>query len=59
MALSTFKKDAAVNEVQYCGYVELRRPIFQKDLSFTTGEFDLLTHSGQTGVTYFTSSQGV
>lgn len=57
MALTTFKKDAAVNEVQYCGYVEFRRPIYQKDHTFTSGDFDLLTQSGQTGVTYFTSSQ--
>ncbi|KAJ1388275.1 hypothetical protein SESBI_39248 [Sesbania bispinosa] len=53
VALYTFKKNAAVNEVQYCGYVELRRPIVKKDHSFTGGEFEVLTQSGQTGVTYF------
>ncbi|KAK7293261.1 hypothetical protein RJT34_16124 [Clitoria ternatea] len=52
VALSSFKKKAAANEVDYCGYVELSRPIFKKELSFTSGEFDLLAHSGQTGVTY-------
>lgn len=59
MALSTFRKDiASVNKVEYCGYVELRRPIFKKDNSFTSGEFHVLTHSGQTGVSYI-SSQGL
>nr|KYP49707.1 hypothetical protein KK1_028575 [Cajanus cajan] len=53
VAVSSFRKDAVVNEVDYCGYVELRRPIFKKDDTFTTGEFDLLTPSGQTGVSYF------
>lgn len=52
VAVSSFKKDAEVNEVDYCGYVELRRPIFKKDHTFITGEFDLLTPSGQTGVSY-------
>ncbi|KAK7339253.1 hypothetical protein VNO77_19909 [Canavalia gladiata] len=53
VALTSFGNDAAVNEVHYCGYVELRRPIFKKDHSFSSAEFDLLTRSGQTGVTYF------
>lgn len=52
VALSSFKKGAEVYEVDYCGYVELRRPIFKKDQSFTLGEFEVLTHSGQTGVSY-------
>lgn len=34
VALSSFKKDV---EVDYCGYVQLRRPIFKKDQSFTAG----------------------
>lgn len=53
VAVSSFKKDAEVNEVDYCGYVELRRPMFMKDHTFAAGEFDLLTTSGQTGVSYF------
>ncbi|XP_061364973.1 uncharacterized protein LOC133308367 [Gastrolobium bilobum] len=53
VALSSFKKNAAVNEVQYCAYVELRRPIVKKEDSVTAGEFDVLTQSGQTGVIYF------
>ena len=51
-ALSSFKKGALVYEVMYCGYVELRRPIFKKDKSFTAGEFEVLTNNGQTGVSY-------
>ncbi|XP_061348812.1 uncharacterized protein LOC133294183 [Gastrolobium bilobum] len=53
VALSSFKKGATVYEVDYCGYVELKRPIFKKDQSFTAGEFEALTHTGQTGVSYF------
>ncbi|TKY66286.1 Histidine phosphatase superfamily, clade-1 [Spatholobus suberectus] len=37
VAVSSFRKDAAVNEADYCGYVELRRPIFKEDHAFTTG----------------------
>ncbi|RDX66290.1 hypothetical protein CR513_54958, partial [Mucuna pruriens] len=56
VAVSSIRKDAVVSEVHYCGYVELRRPIFKKDHTFTTGEFDLLTRSAQTGVSYFLPS---
>ncbi|KAK7395574.1 hypothetical protein VNO78_16136 [Psophocarpus tetragonolobus] len=56
VAVSSFRKGAKVNEVDYCGYVELSRPIFKKDHTFTTGEFDLLTPSGQTGVSYILPS---
>ncbi|CAJ1779755.1 unnamed protein product [Sphenostylis stenocarpa] len=52
VAVSSVRKDVAVNEVEYCGYVELRRPIFKKNHTFTFGEFDLLTLSGKTGVCY-------
>ncbi|XP_027928855.1 uncharacterized protein LOC114185368 isoform X1 [Vigna unguiculata] len=52
VAVSSLRKDAEINEVQYCGYVELRRPIFNKDHAFTFGEFDLLTPSDKTGVSY-------
>ena len=53
MALTTFLKDAKLYGIEYCSYVELRRPIFREDQSFTAGEFDVLTRSGQTGVNYF------
>jgi len=52
VAFSSFKKGTEVYEVDYCGYVELRRPIFKKDQSFTAGEFEVLTNTGQTGVKY-------
>lgn len=53
VAVSSVRNDAEVKEVDYCGYVVLRRPIFKENLTFTTGEFILLTPSGQTGVSYF------
>ncbi|XP_027336550.1 uncharacterized protein LOC113850279 [Abrus precatorius] len=54
VALSSFNKGATVYEVDYCGYVELRRPIFKKDQSFTAGEFEV---NDQTGVNFITSEQ--
>ncbi|KAJ1439483.1 hypothetical protein SESBI_02423 [Sesbania bispinosa] len=56
VALSSFKKGAIVYEVDYCAYVELRRPIFKKDQTFTAGEFEVLTQTGQTGVSYYIQS---
>lgn len=55
VALSSFKKDVTVYEVDYCGYVQLRRPIFKKDQSFTAGEFEVLTHNGQTGINFMSN----
>ncbi|QHO47485.1 hypothetical protein HN51_016861 [Arachis hypogaea] len=55
VAVSSFRKDAKVYKVGYCGYVQLRRPILKKDQSFVTGEFDVLTDSDQTGVSYNTT----
>lgn len=52
VALSSFKKGTEVYEVEYCAYVELRRPVFKKDQSLTAGEFQVLTNTGQTGVSY-------
>ncbi|KAK4270568.1 hypothetical protein QN277_023588 [Acacia crassicarpa] len=56
VALSAFLKNATVYEVDYCAYVELKRPIFKEDQSFKVGEFEVLTPSGQTGVGYFLPS---
>ncbi|KAL2336868.1 hypothetical protein Fmac_011314 [Flemingia macrophylla] len=53
VAVSSFRKNIVVNEVDYCGYAELRRPVFKKDDTFTAGDFVLLTRSGQTGISYF------
>ncbi|KAL2319936.1 hypothetical protein Fmac_028905 [Flemingia macrophylla] len=53
VAFSSFKKGTTVYEVDYCGYVQLRRPIFKKDQSFTAGEFEVLDDNGQTGISFF------
>ncbi|XP_028796037.1 uncharacterized protein LOC114751548 [Neltuma alba] len=50
VALAALLKNAIVYEVDYCAYVELKRPIFKEDQSFTAGEFEVLTRSGQTGI---------
>ncbi|XP_028796031.1 uncharacterized protein LOC114751543 [Neltuma alba] len=52
VALAAFLKNTTVYEVDYCAYVELKRPIFKEDQSFTAGEFEVLTRSGQTGIGY-------
>ena len=56
MALSAFKKDAQVSKIDYCAHVKLRRPIYQKDQSFTAGEFNVLNISGQSGITFSLSN---
>ena len=56
VAVSAFLKNATVYEVDYCAYVELKRPIFKEGQSFTAGEFEVLTRSDQTGVGYFLPS---
>lgn len=53
---SSFKTGAMVYEVDYCGYVQLRRPIIKKGQSFTTGEFEVVNHNGQTGVNFIPQS---
>ncbi|CAJ2669931.1 unnamed protein product [Trifolium pratense] len=58
VAHSSFRKDVVVNKVQYCGYVQLNRPIYKRDHSLIGGKFNVLTHSGQSGVTYI-PSQGL
>ncbi|KAK2360318.1 Phosphoglycerate mutase family protein [Trifolium repens] len=55
-ALSSTRKDGVNAKLQYCAYVELRRPIFNKDQSFDSGEFNLLPHYSQTGVSYISSN---
>lgn len=50
VAYSSFQKEVEVYDVDYCGYVQLRRPIFKKDQSFTAGEFEAIVHNGQTGI---------
>ncbi|XP_047181475.1 uncharacterized protein LOC124847926 [Vigna umbellata] len=50
VAYSSFQKEVEVYDVDYCGYAQLRRPIFKKDQSFTAGEFEAIVHNGQTGI---------
>jgi hypothetical protein len=59
VAVSAFKKDAIVYEVEYCAYAELRRPIVHKDQSFTAGSFEVLTRNGQTGISFCPSTAAV
>ncbi|OMP00703.1 Histidine phosphatase superfamily, clade-1 [Corchorus olitorius] len=57
VSVSGFLEDKTVVEVDYCAYSELKRPISFKNDSFTAGNFEVLTKSGQTGVTYFDNHQ--
>lgn len=57
VSVSAFLKDVVVFEVDYCAYSNLERPIFLKDESFTAGNFELLTNSGETGISYSPSSR--
>ena len=50
VSVSGFLEDTTVIEVEYCAYSELRRTISCKNESFTAGNFEVLTKSGQTGV---------
>ncbi|KAB2056144.1 hypothetical protein ERO13_A11G076800v2 [Gossypium hirsutum] len=52
VSVSAFKEDTDVIEVDYCAYSELTRQVSLKNESFSAGNFEVLTESGQTGVTY-------
>ncbi|KAE9597787.1 hypothetical protein Lal_00041478 [Lupinus albus] len=54
--LSSFKDGATASKIDYCAYLELRRPIFKKDQSFIPGKFEVLTQTGQSGLSYFLPS---
>ncbi|XVF33582.1 hypothetical protein REPUB_Repub17cG0180500 [Reevesia pubescens] len=56
VSVSGFLEDTTVVQVDYCAYSELRRPISLKNESFTAGNFEVLTKSGQTGITYFANN---
>jgi hypothetical protein len=45
-------KDISVYEVEYCAYSQLRRSVVHEKKSFTAGEFEVLTHNGQSGISY-------
>lgn len=53
VSVSALLKDTTVTDSNYCAYSELRRPISYENESFTAGNFEVLTKSGQTGITYF------
>ncbi|MBA0589525.1 uncharacterized protein LOC105802550 [Gossypium raimondii] len=52
VSVSAFKEDTNVIEVDYCAYSELTRQVYLKNESFSARNFEVLTESGQTGVTY-------
>ncbi|GMI66950.1 hypothetical protein like AT3G60450 [Hibiscus trionum] len=51
-SVSAFKEDTRVTEVLYCSYSELSRPVSWENQTFSAGNFEVLTESGRTGVTY-------
>lgn len=50
VAVSTFMEDTIVYGVEYCAFVELRRPVFQKGDSFAFGKFEVILREGQDGI---------
>lgn len=52
VSVTAFSTGATVSEIDYCAYTELRREIINKNGKITAGNFDLLTRSGQTGITF-------
>ncbi|KAK7268808.1 hypothetical protein RIF29_21517 [Crotalaria pallida] len=50
LLLKMVENGAKVYDVEYCEYVKLRHYVFKKDRSFVAGEFEVLTHSGQSGI---------
>lgn len=57
VAVSEFMKDINVYEVEYCAYSHLQRSVFVgENKSFTAGEFEVLIHKTQTGISYYPSN---
>ncbi|KAJ6940164.1 hypothetical protein NC651_006333 [Populus alba x Populus x berolinensis] len=56
VSVSAFLKDISVYEVEYCAYSQLRRSLVHEKKSFTAGEFEVLTHNGQSGISYCSAS---
>ncbi|GMI66949.1 hypothetical protein like AT3G60440 [Hibiscus trionum] len=52
VSVSSFKEDTSVTDIAYCGYSEMRRPVSLKNQTFAAGNFEMLTESGRTGITY-------
>jgi len=56
VSVSAFLKNTTVYEVEYCAYTHSRRLIsFDEGQSFTAGDFEVLIHEGQTGISYATT----
>ncbi|XP_008803826.2 uncharacterized protein LOC103717283 [Phoenix dactylifera] len=53
VSVSSFQKDAEVFEVEYCAFSHLQRHIsFEPSQAFVAENFQLLTKSGQTGISF-------
>ncbi|KAK7243481.1 hypothetical protein RIF29_38279 [Crotalaria pallida] len=57
LLLKMVENGAKVYDVEYCEYVKLRHHVFKKDQSFVAGEFEVLTHSGQSGIGFVVSRE--
>lgn len=54
VSVSSFRKDAEVFEVEYCAFSHLQRHIsFKPSQAYVAENFQLLTKSGQTGISFF------
>ncbi|XP_055962207.1 uncharacterized protein LOC130015657 [Mercurialis annua] len=56
VSVSAFKKDVTVYEVDYCAFSELKRTVLEEDHKYITGEFEVLTKSGETRIGYSSSA---
>ncbi|CAK9319210.1 unnamed protein product [Citrullus colocynthis] len=50
VAVSTFMENTIVYGVEYCAFVELRRPVFRKGDLFVFGKFEVILREGQDGI---------
>lgn len=50
VAVSTFMEDTIVYGVEYCAFVQLRRPVFRKGDSFVFGKFEVILREGKDGI---------
>ncbi|XP_022145524.1 uncharacterized protein LOC111014950 [Momordica charantia] len=52
VAVSEFKENTTVYGVEYCAFVELRRPVFQRGYSFVFGKFEAILREEQGGIKF-------
>lgn len=52
VAVSEFKENTTVYGVEYCAFVELRRPVFQRGDSFVFGKFEAILREEQGGIKF-------